>query len=51
MNSLAKHCSLFKNIHLIANNPLKLDNVKKACLINLNIILYYVLPLNNCEYP
>lgn len=48
--SLDKNCSLFKDMYFIANDPLKLTNVIKACLINLTIIFYYVFWLNIYEY-
>ena len=47
---LAKHVSLFRDIHFVANDLLKLNNEIKACLINLNIILYYVYSLSIGEY-
>ena len=32
---------LFKGMHLVAKNPLKLNNAINICLISQKIILYY----------
>ena len=38
------HCLwfIFKDMHFVANDLLKLNNAIKTCFISLNIILYYV---------
>ena len=33
--------SLLKDTHLVAKDPVKVNNAINACLINLNVILYY----------
>ena len=48
---LAKYYSLFEGMHFLTNDPLKLNNAVKACLMNLKNILYYVFSLITCEYP
>ena len=55
----AKLSLLFKDIYFVpsdtlatpANDTLKFDTAIKACLINLNFILYYSFLLIICAYP
>ena len=46
-----KHFALSENFAMRANDPLERNNNIKACLINLNILLYHSFSLNICEYP
>ena len=40
-----------QTLTMLANDPIKLNNVINTCLINPNIILYYFFLLSVYEYP
>ena len=44
------HSLLFKDTHLVAKDPVELNNAISACLINLNIVLYHASSLNIYKY-
>ena len=46
---LKTHFVRSENLVSHAKDSLKLNNTINTCLIRLNIILYYSLPLNTCE--
>lgn len=44
------HAVNFEALVMIANNELKFNNLKDACLLNLNCVLYHAFPLNIYEH-